>query len=263
MRWRPPLATLLLAFTSVACQSAPEAHLESCSDPSAIAAIQWRSDRSYREVRCEAEQSSLRLEAPLNARVEDEKITGLLPGQFVILREERSEAILEASYREVDAGEFDWVVYDESGSHSPEALDRRWIRESLQHLRAHELLVQRSVDDLQGLIESGPAAYEEAFRKVASLTFTQDRIEVLGALARRVDLPAELQVGIVHFVLNEIAYSNDQMIVLQSLIENPGFCAEAQRTILEHVELLGFASDRRRLKRLLAPEDSLAAPVDG
>ncbi len=254
---------ILALWMAAACQSTPESHLEECWEATARAAVRRHGDRPYREILCTAEGSRLRLEAPLNAQLRDGSITGLQPGQFVTLREDRRGSTLEASFREVRPDAFDWVVYEKQSSGPPTSTDKVWIDGCLRHLQAHELLVERAVDDLLALTESGPEAYRETFRRAATLGFTRDRIQVLAALADRPDLPSDLQVDLIHFVINEIAYSSDQMQVLGRLIENAGFSAEARRTILENVELFGFAADRRRLRRVLDPSAVGVEPIDG
>jgi len=82
---------------------------------------------------------------------------------------------------------------------------------------------------------------------VGKLSFESDREQGYKRVAQRQDLSAHAQVHLVEATLGKLAFDNAKEGVLLALIENPGFCDAAERTILEKLDKLAFENSKKKI----------------
>jgi hypothetical protein len=79
------------------------------------------------------------------------------------------------------------------------------------------------------------------------LSFSSDRAEHLGRIARRPDLGPAAQAYLVDSAHDALSFEDQKVSVLNILIKNPTFCAEAKSRVLDRLDELKFNSNRKSI----------------
>jgi len=87
---------------------------------------------------------------------------------------------------------------------------------------------------------------------VGKLSFDSDRKQGYERIAERQGLSPEAQVHLVEAVLGKLSFDNAKEDVLLMLIENPDFSSDAERTILDKLDKLAFASSKKRILKAIS-----------
>ena len=87
---------------------------------------------------------------------------------------------------------------------------------------------------------------------VGKLPFDSDRKQGYERIAAREGLSAEAQVHLVEAALGKLAFDNAKEEVLLTLIKNPDFSSEAERTILEKLDRLAFSSSKKKVLKAIS-----------
>lgn len=87
---------------------------------------------------------------------------------------------------------------------------------------------------------------------VGKLSFDSDREQGYQRIAAREGLSPEAQVHLVEAALGRLSFENAKEDVLLTLIENPDFSRAAERTILEKLDKLTFASSKKRILKAIS-----------
>jgi hypothetical protein len=87
---------------------------------------------------------------------------------------------------------------------------------------------------------------------VGKLPFDNDREQAYKRIAARRGLGAEAQVHLVEAAFGRLVFDNARESVLLTLIANPDFSRAAERTILENLDKLSFASSRKRILKAIS-----------
>ena len=87
---------------------------------------------------------------------------------------------------------------------------------------------------------------------VGKLPFDSDREQGYKRIAARQGLSPGAQVHLVEAALGRLSFDNAKEDVLLTLIENPDFCRAAERTILEKLDKLAFASNKKRILKAIS-----------
>ena len=91
---------------------------------------------------------------------------------------------------------------------------------------------------------------------VGKLSFESDRKQAYERIAAREGLSDESQVHLVEAMLDKLTFDNAKEEVLLTLIENPDFCSDAERIILEKLDKLAFASSKKRILKAMSDRKS-------
>ena len=87
---------------------------------------------------------------------------------------------------------------------------------------------------------------------VGKLSFDSDRKQGYERIAAREGISAETQVHLVEAALGKLSFDNAKEDVLLTLIENPDFCSAAERKILEKLDRLAFASNKKKILKAIS-----------
>ena len=87
---------------------------------------------------------------------------------------------------------------------------------------------------------------------VGKLSFDSDREQGYERIAARQGLSAEAQVHLVEAALGRLSFDNAKEDVLLTLIENPDFSSDAERTILEKLDKLAFANSKKKILKAIS-----------
>ena len=87
---------------------------------------------------------------------------------------------------------------------------------------------------------------------VGKLSFDSDRKQGYKRIAAREGLSAEAQVHLVEAALGRLSFDNAKESVLLTLIANPDFSSAAERTILDKLDKLAFASSKKRILKAIS-----------
>ena len=87
---------------------------------------------------------------------------------------------------------------------------------------------------------------------VGKLSFDSDREQGYERIAARQGLSAEAQVHLVEAALGRLSFDNAKEDVLLTLIENPDFSSDAERTILEKLDKLAFANSKKKVLKAIS-----------
>ena len=89
---------------------------------------------------------------------------------------------------------------------------------------------------------------------VGKLSFDSDREQGYKRIAAREGLSAEAQVHLVAAVYRQLSFENAKEDVLLALINNPSFCAAAERAILEDLDKLSFENSKKRVLQAISEQ---------
>lgn len=95
-------------------------------------------------------------------------------------------------------------------------------------------------------VEPRSATIEE-IDAVSELAFNTDRTQRYEQLARREGLSERAQVHLIEATFEHLAFNNDKVAVLLTLIGNPSFAPAAKAAILDHLDQLAFDNDKRKI----------------
>ena len=87
---------------------------------------------------------------------------------------------------------------------------------------------------------------------VGKLPFDSDRKQGYERIASRQGLSPEAQVHLVDAALSKLSFDNAKEEVLLTLIKNPDFSGEAERTILEKLDRLAFSSSKKKILKAIS-----------
>lgn len=79
------------------------------------------------------------------------------------------------------------------------------------------------------------------------LSFSSDRAEHLGKIARRPNLGPAAQAYLVDSAHDALSFEDQKVTVLTTLIKNPTFCAEAKSRLLDRLDELKFNNNRKSI----------------
>ena len=104
---------------------------------------------------------------------------------------------------------------------------------------------------------SGPVVYSPddtivEIDAVGKLSFDSDREQGYKRIAERQGLSPEAQVHLVEAALGRLSFDNAREDVLLTLIGNPDFSGDAERTILEKLDKLAFSSSKKRILKAIS-----------
>ena len=91
---------------------------------------------------------------------------------------------------------------------------------------------------------------------VGKLPFDSDREQGYKRIAERQGLSVEAQVHLVEAALGRLSFDNAKEDVLLTLIANPDFSGDAERTILEKLDKLAFSSSKKRILKAISDRKS-------
>jgi hypothetical protein len=96
------------------------------------------------------------------------------------------------------------------------------------------------------VVEPGNATIRE-IDAVSRLSFDHDRKEGFERIARRDGLADGAQVYLIEAVFEHLAFSNAQVSVLLTLVDNPSFGPAAEAALLDRLDRLAFEHDKRKI----------------
>ena len=91
---------------------------------------------------------------------------------------------------------------------------------------------------------------------VGKLPFDSDRKQGYKRIAARERLSVEAQVHLVDATLEKLSFDSAKEEVLLTLIENPDFSREAERTILDKLDKLAFSNSKNRILKAISDRKS-------
>jgi len=96
------------------------------------------------------------------------------------------------------------------------------------------------------VVEPGDATIRE-IDAVSRLSFDHDRQEGYERIARRDGLSDGAQVYLIEAVLKHLSFSNAQVSVLLTLVDNPCFSAAGEAALLDRLDRLAFEHEKRKI----------------
>ena len=105
---------------------------------------------------------------------------------------------------------------------------------------------------------SGPGVYSPdddtiaEIDAVGKLPFDSDRKQGYKRVAERQRLSPDAQVHLVEAALGRLSFDNAREDVLLTLIENPDFSGDAERTILDKLDKLAFSSSKKKILKAIS-----------
>jgi len=102
---------------------------------------------------------------------------------------------------------------------------------------------------------------------VSHLSFESGKLNGYQDIASRPQLSADAQVYLVQRSLENLSFETSKQSVVMTLIENPGFVAEAKRAILENLDAFSFESSKQSIlsalnKRGPVPSGMVEIPIE-
>ncbi len=91
------------------------------------------------------------------------------------------------------------------------------------------------------------------------LNFDSSQVTALKRIAQRTELSSISQAHLVSVTFHQLRFSSSQMMVLQSLINNPSFANAAKQGILANLSRMSFDSDRLTLLRMINDRGELSS----